>query len=597
MKRLIPGLALTAIALASCSAERTVAEDARLQTLIAAAVEQKLALDPTEATKRTASGAFGAWTPVDDEARAEAAQRAQNRLDDLAARIDVDALTPSARLDYEIYASTLEYEILHARAMRNGAFLYGNYLEPAVDLPDILVASHGVKSRNDAENYIARLEALPGVMDDTLASIRARHAEGVTMMKSAYAQVARRASFYAAGAPCGGEGDNPLSSAFRRKLQQSELAAPDRDALAAEADRILSHSVCPAYERYIADITALAAEGRDAGAWSLPDGERFYRDALELSLGEKVDPKDIHAAGLAETARLQEEMRGLMREAGFDSDIQAFNEFLRSQDAPSLPNTPDGKARYVALAEAHIARIYERMPAYFDTVPQTDLVVEVPALGPMGLPPSAGAFYTEAPVDGSRPAIYNLGAGVAPLIHTWALATTTYHEIAPGHHHQVETYRAIGRNNAYPRPFYPGYFDGWAVYAEELAGEMGGYDGDLYSRIGWLQAQLTRAIRMVLDTGLNAEGWTPEQAAAYQEQNGAMGGSVNRFLIWPGQGLSYYWGYLEFRRLRREAEERLGDRFDIKAFHRRVLEIGPAPLSVLDFAVNQWIEEELADAE
>lgn len=573
----------------------TISEDAQLGAIIEDATAEKLAADPTLRTKLTADGDTGEWTDVSEAARREDAARVEARLEELAAAIDADALSPAARVDYAIYKSSLEYEQLHARALNEGSFLYGNLLEPAVDNADLLASSHGVKTPAQAANYVRRLRALPEVLDASLEAIAARHEDGVVMMKSAYRQVANRAGAYAAGAPCGGEGVHPLFAAFETKLDASDIGAVERKALAEDAAAALTGAVCPAYAAYVDDVLKLGEAGRDQPAWSLPDGEQFYRDALELSLGERVEPSVIHETGLEETKRIRERMRALMAQTGFEGDLDQFNAFLRDGGGGSLPNTGEGRAEYVRMAEEKIAEIYALMPAYFSIVPETPVVVEVPATGPMGGPPSAGAFYGEAPADGSRPAYFYLGAGTAERINTWPLAYTTFHEIAPGHHHQTETFRAYGGGEGYPRPFYPGYFDGWALYAEDLAREMGAYEGDIYSEIGWLQGQLTRSIRMVVDTGLNAERWSEEEANAYQTANGASVERLNRFLIWPGQGLSYYWGYLEFKRVRADAEARLGDRFDIKEFHETVLKIGPVPLSVLKEAVDIWIEAKLGE--
>lgn len=570
-------------------------EDDQLKAVIKEATAEKLAADATLRTKLSADGDTGEWTDVSDAARAEDLARVEARLEELAAEIDADALSPDARVDYAIYKSSLEYEQLHARALNEGSFLYGNLLEPAVDFADILAASHGVKSRAQAENYIERLRALPEVLDASLAAMSARHEDGVVMMKSAYRQVANRAGAYASGAPCSGEGAHPLFAAFETKLDASSIADAEQEALTQEAAAALSDVVCPAYADYVDAVLKLGEAGRDQAAWSLPEGEQFYRDALELSLGERVDPSVIHQTGLEETKQIRERMRALMRETGFEGDLDAFNAFLRDGGGGSLTNTEEGRAEYVRMAEEKIAEIYAMMPDYFSIVPETPVVVEVPATGPMGGPPSAGAFYGEAPADGSRPAYFYLGVGTAERINTWPLAYTTFHEIAPGHHHQTETFRAYGGGEGYPRPFYPGYFDGWALYAEDLAREMGAYEGDIYSEIGWLQGQLTRSIRMVVDTGLNAERWSEEEANAYQTANGASVERLNRFLIWPGQGLSYYWGYLEFKRVREDAEARLGDKFDIKDFHETVLKIGPVPLSVMKEAVDIWIEAKLAE--
>lgn len=587
--------ALTALWLCACSSSQgALSEDARLDALVRQAAAEKLAADPALRTKLTADGDTAAWTPVSDEARERQLRRVGARLQELSS-LNVDMLSTDGRIDYAIYKSSLEYEQLYARAINDGSFLYGNVLEPGVDYADILASSHALTEISHAENYVQRLHGLPVVLEETLEAMAARHRNGVTMMKSAYRQVANRAAIYASGAPCDGDGVNPLYASFVAKLKTSGIEAAKQGKLAEAASAALTMDVCPAYKAYVEHVLKLGEAGRDAAAWTLPNGGRFYRDAIELSIGERVDPSIIHRTGIEEVKRIRDRMRALMVKTGFEGNLDAFTKFLREGGGGSLPNNEEGRAQYIRMAEAKIKDIYARMPGYFNVVPETPVVVEIPSSGPMGGPPSAGAYYTEAPADRSRPAVFHLGVGSAPRINTWSLAQVTFHEIAPGHHHQVETFRALGDGEGYPRPFYPGYFDGWALYAEDLAREMGAYDDDVYSEIGWLQGQLTRAIRMVVDTGLNSERWTEDEANAYQFENSASIERLNRFLIWPGQGLSYYWGYLEFRRLRRQAEERLGDRFDLKEFHEIVLKIGPVPLSVLQTAVEIWMEAKLAD--
>ncbi len=589
--KIAPFLALAFAALAATHAVAAPSEDDRLHGLIAKAAAEELTHDPTRRTRETLTGSDAAWTPISDAARRQAADRSRKRTADLDRSIKVARLSAGGRMDYDIYRSTLANEQLRAKAMEEGFFLYGNVFDPAMDLPDTLMNFHAVRSAQDARNYIARLNALPQALDDVLAAADVRAARGVVMIKPAYAQLAGQAKSLSTGAPCGGEGDNKLAKAFRQKLDAAKLAGAEREALLAQADAAMTDKVCPAYGAFAVRVAAMEAKGRTDGAWVLPKGDVFYRDTLEISLGERTDPHAIHDKGLAEVVRLKAEMLKLAQKVGFKGDLDELNTFLRTSETVSLPHTPEGEKAYEDKARAYLDDIYKRLPNYFLVVPTTPVVVQKALVGPTGGPPGGGSYFTEAPADHSRPAIYNLSIPNTPRIETWSLATVSFHEIAPGHHLQTEIFRAAQGQNAYPRPFYSGYFDGWALYAEDLAGEMGAYDGDDYARLGWLQKQLVRAVRVVVDTGLNSEHWSPEQALAYQQANAATEDRLNRFLNWPAQGLSYYWGYLEFKRLRAKAETELGPRFDIKGFHNAVLAPGPVPLSILDVAVERWIAE------
>lgn len=588
LRALLVGGCLAVLAVAT--AEAAPPERAKLDAFIASAKAADLSFDPTRRTQASRTGAESGWTPTTDAYRETEAARLAARLAELSSAIDRDRLNAADQIAYDIYRAGLEADLLEARTYPNAYFLGASPFNAAQDLPGVLMGSHAIASEADARNYVARLRALPAVLEGAVADAKARQARGVTMIQSAFGQSEAVGRRFAAGAPCAGEGENPLWADFQAKLKAAELAAPVREALLTDGRAALSSAVCPAYAKFATEVAAMEAGGRIQGLWATPNGDALYADLVELSLTTRADPNLVHEVGLREVAKTEAEIEAMMRKVGFKGDLAAFNTWL--QDAPevSLPNTSAGRAAYIAKARALVAGIYPKLPAYFEAVPKTPLQVEPTTHDPSGAPDTSSSYYTAGRADGSKAATYHLGVPEKGPIETWSLATTAYHEGVPGHH--LQTAIAAEQGEGEGRRFYPAYSEGWALYAEALAAEMGGYDGDDYARIGWLQQKLSRAVRVVVDTGLNAKRWTPEQASAFQIEHMGREEGLRRFLNWPGQGLAYYWGYLEFVRLREKAEAELGDRFDVRRFHSVVLKDGAAPFSVLERQVDAWIAAE-----
>jgi uncharacterized protein (DUF885 family) len=582
-------------ALVAGAAEARSAERGKLDAFIASARAADLSLDPTRRTQVSRTGAESAWTPTSDAYRETEARRLASRLEQLPRAVDRRRLNASDQNAFDIYRAGLEADLLEARTYPKAYFLGASPFNVAQDLPGVLMGSHAIQTEQDARNYIARLRALPAVLEGAVADARARQARGVTMIRSAFSQSEAVGQRFAAGAPCAGEGENPLWSDFQAKVKGAGLSEAAKENLLIEGKAALSSAVCPAYGAFATQVAAMEAGGRIQGLWSTPEGDRLYADLVELSLTTRADPNQVHEVGLREVAKTQAEIEAMMRKVGFLGDLAAFNAWL--QDAPevSLPNTEAGRAAYVAKARALVEGIHPKLPAYFEAIPKTPLQVEPTTHDPSGAPDTSSSYYTPGRADGSKAATYHLGVPKEGPIETWSLATTAYHEGLPGHH--LQTAIAAEQGEGESRRFYPAYSEGWGLYAEALAAEMGGYDGDDYARIGWLQQKLTRAVRVVVDTGLNAKRWTPEQASAYQIEHMGREEGLRRFLNWPGQGLAYYWGYLEFVRLRERAEAELGERFDVRRFHTVVLKDGPAPFSVLERQVDAWIAAEKGGAE
>jgi uncharacterized protein (DUF885 family) len=328
------------------------------------------------------------------------------------------------------------------------------------------------------------------------------------------------------------------------------------------------------------------------GVWKLPDGRAFYEERLAAQTTTDMTADRIHELGLSEVTRISAEMEAIKTEVGFDGSLQEFFTFVREDPRFYYPNTDAGREAYLDTARKHLDFIEQRLPAYFGLLPKAELTVKrVEAFREQ---PGAAQHYVRGAPDGSRPAIYyahliDMGAMPIPLMEVIA-----YHEGSPGHHLQISVAQELtGIPMFRTQAGFTAYSEGWGLYAERLAKEMGAY-ADPYSDFGRLTSEIWRAIRLVVDTGLHAKGWTEEQAVEYfmahsSTSEGQIRAEVKRYIVMPGQATAYKIGMLEILELRARAEAALGDRFDIREFHDTVIGGGALPLSILERRVDEWI--------
>lgn len=573
-------LALMAVAPVQAQPRREMnGEDARLQAFIKASNEADLGRDPTR------RGVAPDFTPVTEAYRQQSVAIWRGRAADLPTAVDRDKLSVSAKVQYDIYANALSAQALEADVRGRAYFITGNVLNfNIVDEPsDVLKRRHPIRSKADAQAYVQRLKALPAVLEDAVTVAKARAARGVTMIEATFPAVIEKAEALSHGAPCMGDGENSLWADFQGKLEgAADIPGDDKASLLAAGRSAIADGVCAAYAKYAADVRVLQKSPRIEGLWSTPGGREAYADIVELSLNARVDPEDLHQLGLKEVARLQGEIAALRQARDLPDDLA-----LKTNPRASLDNTEQGRAAYEAKAETYLDAMWKRLPEVFAfTPPRDSLIVRMGEIG---------SQYTRDEVNGRQVGVYNLARPRGDRISTIGLATLSHHEGVPGHHLQNMTLAAMRTGpDLFQRPFSAAFNEGWGVYAERLADELGVYKDDPVGRLGYLESLLERAERLVLDTGLNAKGWTIAEAEAHQRGvTGEVG--LNRFLNWPGQALGYYWGYLEIVKLREEARRELGPRFDLKGFHTAVLRNGAVPFPVVERVVDDWIAQVKAE--
>jgi uncharacterized protein (DUF885 family) len=333
--------------------------------------------------------------------------------------------------------------------------------------------------------------------------------------------------------------------------------------------------------------------GTEDGVWHLPDGEAYYAWAVRLHTTTERTPQEIHQSGLAEVARIQGEMHEILRAEGMPAaDLARAIRSLGSDPRFLYPDTEEGRRQVLAEYQAIIEDAQARLPALFGRLPRAKVVVQrVPEFKEEG---AARAYYEMPPFDGSKPGVF-----FANLRHTaehpkFGLRTLTYHEAIPGHHLQIAIAQELEGVPFFRRvvPF-TAFQEGWALYAERLAAEQG-FHPTAWDRLGQLVAEVFRAVRLVVDTGLHAQRWTREQAIDYMAANTGMErtevvAEVERYIVMPGQALAYKTGQMEMLALRERARDALGDRFDLRAFHDQVLGSGALPLTLLARNVDAWI--------
>lgn len=329
-----------------------------------------------------------------------------------------------------------------------------------------------------------------------------------------------------------------------------------------------------------------------------PDGDEYYRYLLRFYTTTDLTPEEIHNIGLEEVERILEEMREIKREVEFEGTLDEFFYFIRTDDQFYYPDTYEGRQAYIDDSKEFLAGIEEQLPEFFGILPKAGL--EVRRVEAFREQDGAPQHYMPGTPDGSRPGVYYAHLSDMGSMPKYEMEAIAYHEGNPGHHMQISIAQELESVPQFrTQERYGVYTEGWALYTEKLAKEMGGYE-DPYSDFGRLSAEIWRAIRLVVDTGMHAKGWNKEEAIEYFMNNGpvpegAVRAEIRRYLVIPGQATSYKIGMMKIEELRAEAEEELGDRFDIRGFHDTILGGGSMPLHILEEQVKNWIEEQKED--
>jgi len=587
----LPFAPVTAPAFAQ-AAPQAGAQDQALLAFLDQAFDERLALSPESQTQLGLKTNYGKLDDYTDAASVREQELMERQLRDMRARFKPDQLGESARVSFRLF----EYEVERGREslrFRKLRFPVSTNGSPAGAIPVLLINNHKVDSVADAEAYIARLRDTDRVMREVAATMREQAAAGIVPNKVNFAPARADALKIVTGAPFDGGADSTLMADFRKKVEAMNAPAATKAKLLVDASAALTGPFKQGYTTLIAAIDEIEPQSKgNFGVWNLPDGAAYYADRLKSSTTTSLTADQIHDLGLQQVAAIRGEMEAIRREVGFTGTLEQFFDHIRTDPQFKYPNTEAGRETYLADARAVIASVMDAAPRYFRVLPKAAL--EVRAVEKWRERTASTAFYNPPSADGSRPGIYYVNLVDMNQTQKVQVAGIAAHEGAPGHHFQIARQQELAGIPKF-RKFggYGAYMEGWGLYSERLANEMGVYKTP-YDRFGMLSLQVWRAIRLVLDTGIHSKRWTREQAIAYFKANSSVSDTdiareVDRYFNWPGQATSYMVGQLRIAELRKRAESELGPRFDIRDFHEAVLSEGALPLDILEEQVTRYI--------
>ncbi|HXT60652.1 MAG TPA: DUF885 domain-containing protein [Pirellulales bacterium] len=500
------------------------------------------------------------------------------------ARIDRQKLGARDRTSYEVFDRLRRDQIAE--------YEFQAYLMPItnrsgfhVEFPE-LAKNLQFRKPEDYENFISRLKAFAQYAADHIELMRAGIKAGLVLPAVALEGYQRPIEAQIV--------DDPVQSLLYQPFKKfpESMAEAERARLALAAREAIAASVVPGYRRFLEFMHGEYvphARGQIAAS-ALPNGREFYRHRVRQFTTLDLTPEQVHATGLAEVARIRKEMDAVIRGAGFEGDFPAFVEFLRS-DPRFYVDTPEQLLKEVALV---LKKMDGQLPKLFGTLPRAPYGIrEIPAY----IAPSTTTAYYQPPAgDGSLAGFYYVNTYNLKSRPLYEIEALSLHEAVPGHHLQIALQQELEDLPNFQRfAGFTAFVEGWGLYAERLGLEVGFYE-DPYSNFGRLSYEMWRACRLVVDTGMHSLGWTRERAIEFMGANTALTklnivNEVDRYIAWPGQALAYKTGELKFRELRGKAEQKLGDRFDVRQFHDIVLAGGAVPLSVLERIVDEYLED------
>jgi len=523
----------------------------------------------------------------------EAAALSQAWLEDMRRDFDIDRLDKQTALSYRLFEFATEGGLANHKFAGN-EYVFQHMGGPHTEFPSFMINFHSVSTVEDAEGYIARLKDSQRYLGQHADKAQAQYDNGVILPKFVYGKISEASRNVITGAPFNEGEDSPLFTDIKNKIDKLDITQDQKNSLIEDAKSALLSSVQPAYLNLLnmfSEHEASASE--DDGAWKLPNAADYYAARLRHYTTTDMTAEDIHETGLKEVARIQDEMREIMKQVEFDGTLKEFFNFLRSDPQFVFPNTDEGRESYIKEATEIIDNMKGDLDNLFITKPKADIIVK--RVEPFREATAFGAFYNRPAPDGSRPGTYYINLKDVKDQPKYLMQALAYHEGIPGHHMQIAIameleglpkFRTFGGHTSYT--------EGWALYSESVPKELGLYT-DPYSDFGRLSMEIFRAARLVVDTGIHTKKWTREEAVQYYLDNipnpeGDVRAEIDRYIVWPGQATAYKIGMLKIQELRKDAETRLGEAFDIREFHDVVLANGSVPLKVLEELVDDWVK-------
>jgi len=505
---------------------------------------------------------------------------------------DNEDLNANDKMSKDVMLSLLDIVVEGER------FRYHNYpVNPLFgvqnDFPSFMESTHQVNNMNDAEDYISRLSKIGVKFDQVLEGLKHRENLGILPPQFVVTKVLEEMSGFVT-TPAE---DNILFVSLAKKMEQANLDDSDQNKIAQQAKDTIEQTVYPAYQKLIDYFVKLDNKvSENYGVWNLPDGEAFYALALKFFTTTDYTPDYIHNFGLKEVNRIQAEILSILASEGWDVSAGFTSSIENMSVNPQFyySDSKEGREQILDDYKTILVDVEKQMSSHFYDIPEAKLDVQrIPEFKEKTSP---GAYYQIPAMDGSRPGVFYANLYDIKATPRYGMKTLAYHEGIPGHHYQLSIQQEL-EDMPFFRKLVPftAYSEGWALYAERVAYEMGMLS-DPYDNIGRLQAELFRGVRLVVDTGIHAKRWSREKAINYMLANTGMAESdviseIERYFVLPGQATAYKVGMTKILELRKKAQTELGAKYDVRDFHQVILNNGSVPLNILEQLVDQYIKQ------
>jgi len=587
---------VASIAIVSCSNPKAVNTNktTELNKILDSIFDDNVSRNPQYETQLGIKKDYDNWTDYSDAKAQQDLELTKKCLALIKERFKPEELDAQGKLSYTMFVDDCQKEIA------NFKFRFHDYPLNQMEgvhssIPSFLINMHTVANKKEAEDYIARLNGMRKLFDEFIVALQTREKMGIIPPKFVFPKVKDDCLNLLKGKPFDKSKENsPLMADITEKVDSIKgIDEAAKTELKANATKALLEVVKPAYTKLVAYWDELEKKATtDDGAWKFPDGEAFYKSALEHTTTTNYTPDEIFAIGEKEVARIQAEMKLIMEKVKFKGSLQEFFTYMRDDKKFYYPSTNEGKTAYVKDANTIIDAMRKRLDDLFITKPKAQLVVKpVEAFREKS---AGGAFYEEPALDGSRPGRYYINLFTLQDQPNYQMEALAYHEAIPGHHMQIAIaqelknlpkFRTLGGNTA--------YVEGWALYSELVPKEIGFYT-DPYSDFGRLSMEIFRASRLVIDVGIHYKKWTKEKAYKYMIDNTPNPANdsrkeIERYVVWPSQATGYKIGMIKIYELRERAKKEMGNKFDIREFHDVVLANGAVPMNILEQLVVEYI--------
>jgi uncharacterized protein (DUF885 family) len=527
-------------------------------------------------------------SPAEDQRQFELVKESHDTL----LSYDRNALDDKGKLSYDVLEYFLRLQV-EGDKFRGYGFPVNQMFGIQSALPNFMADQHPVTNAGEAKNYVTRLGKFPAKFDQVIEGLDLYEGKGIVPPQFTVEKVLTQMRDFS-GKPAK---ENTLYVTFKEKLDKipaDQMDPATRERFLGEVEGAINASVYPSYKKLIAHFEALAPKAQgNFGAWHLPNGDAYYEWCVRQHTTTEMKPDQIHEIGLAEVARISGEMDAILKSQGLaEGTIGDRVRELTKRPDQLFPDTPEGKQELIKRFQDILNDIDGKLGPAFDVRPKVG--VEVRPVPEFSQATAPGAYYQPGAFDGSRPGVFYANLRNVAEMPKFTMRTLAYHEGIPGHHFQITIAQELTGLPFFRRvlPF-TAYAEGWALYTERLAWELG-FENDPLDNLGRLRDEMMRAVRLVVDTGIHAKKWTREQAVAYMLENTGMVetdvvAEIDRYFVMPGQALGYKVGMLKILELRERAKAALGPKFDIRQFHNQVLTVGSLPMVLLERVIDDWI--------